>query len=148
MSIDVYKSALEQAKKDLTEVTREFESARTRKELMEKLFDALTQLTLYLNPVEEPQQRRRTPLTKFPRLGQRRKAWKRPSTKFPKLGYRRKLLFRKFPQLKRRRRLSKRSLTKLQQLRRRRRLCTEVAATEAREGAEAAEDEVQVLQEG
>jgi hypothetical protein len=54
MSIDVYKSALEQAKKDLTEVTREFESARTRKELMEKLFDALTQLTLYLNPVEEP----------------------------------------------------------------------------------------------
>ncbi|MGC1463074.1 MAG: hypothetical protein WA802_12805 [Terracidiphilus sp.] len=53
MPVEVYESALEQAKNDLTETTREFESVRIRKELMEKLFDALTQLTLHLNPVVE-----------------------------------------------------------------------------------------------
>jgi hypothetical protein len=53
MPVEVYESALEQAKNDLTETTREFESVRIRKELMEKLFDALTQLTLHLNPVGE-----------------------------------------------------------------------------------------------
>ncbi len=54
MPVAVYESALEQAKNDLTDATREFESVRIRKELMEKLLDALTQLTSHLNPQDEP----------------------------------------------------------------------------------------------
>jgi hypothetical protein len=53
MSVTVYESALEQAKNDLTWITREFERLRLRKELIEKLVDVLTPLISNLNPVEE-----------------------------------------------------------------------------------------------
>jgi hypothetical protein len=54
MSVNVYESALEQAKNDLEWITREFERLRTRKELLENFLGALAPLISNLNSVDAP----------------------------------------------------------------------------------------------
>lgn len=54
MSVEVYESALEQAKNDLTWITREFERLRIQKELLENFLGALTPLLSNLNGTDEP----------------------------------------------------------------------------------------------
>jgi len=138
MSIDVYKSALEQAKKDLTEVTREFESARTRKELMEKLFDALTQLTLYLNPVEEPTAAPEDAAHEVSTTGAAEESVEAAEHEVSETGVPEEAAVQAEQAV-----AHEAPATEAPE-----EAVHEVAATEAREGAEAAEDEVQVLQEG
>jgi hypothetical protein len=54
MPVEVYESALEQAKNDLSGINGELEKLRVRKELVEKFLDALTPLISNLNPAEGP----------------------------------------------------------------------------------------------
>jgi hypothetical protein len=148
MSIDVYKSALEQAKKDLTEVTREFESARTRKELMEKLFDALTQLTLYLNPVEEPTAAPEDAAHEVSTTGAAEESVEAAGHEVSETGVPEEAAVQEVSATEAPEEAEQAVAHEAPATEAPEEAVHEVAATEAREGAEAAEDEVQVLQEG
>jgi hypothetical protein len=54
MSVQIYDSALDQARNDLAWITREFERLRIRKELLDSSVGALTSLIAHLKSAEEP----------------------------------------------------------------------------------------------